>query len=70
LYKSHVNYRKPIILIFLFFALAKLVEGFDKRIYELLDQTISGHSLKHLLMAGVGYEIVRVMTRRGTKATV
>jgi len=43
---------------FLFFSLAKLAENYDKAIYLLLDNTISRHSLKHLLMVAAGYEIV------------
>lgn len=58
LYKSTLVPWKEIILIFIFFGLAKLTEKFDKEIYNLLHSIISGHSLKHLLMAAAGYEIV------------
>jgi hypothetical protein len=64
LYKSSFNHRKEIILIFLFFALAKLTEKFDKEIYHLLSNTISGHSLKHLLMVAAGNEIVIMIRTR------
>lgn len=63
LYKQAGNHWKAIIPIFIFFALAKLAEQFDKQIYFLLHQIISGHSLKHLFVAVAEYEIV-VMTRR------
>lgn len=64
LYSSSSNYLKEIILIFLFFGLAKLCEEFDKDIYHYLSNTISGHSLKHILMAVAGYEIVVMMQGR------
>ncbi len=61
LYKSPIEFRKGIIIIFLFFGLAKLSEKFDREIYNLLSNTISGHSLKHLFMVIAGYEIVAMM---------
>lgn len=61
LYHSPVTFVKQIILIFLFFGLAKLTEKFDKEIYHLLSNTISGHSLKHLFMVISGYQIVVMM---------
>ena len=64
LYKSSFNYAKHIGVIFLFFALPKVAEMFDKQIYSLLNSNISGHSLKHLFMAIAGYEIVVMMRRR------
>jgi hypothetical protein len=66
LYPPPVNLWKEVALIFLFFGLAKLTETFDKDIYHLLHNTLSGHSLKHLLMAVAGYEIV-VLVRRWIK---
>ncbi len=64
LYKSTLVPWKEIILIFLFFGLAKLTEKFDKEIYNFLRGAISGHSLKHLLMAVAEYEIVVMMRYR------
>ncbi len=61
LYKSAIEFKKGLILIFFFFGLAKLTEKFDKEIYHLLSNTISGHSLKHLFMVIAGYEIVVMM---------
>ena len=58
MYKSSSNYTREIVWMFLFFGLAKLAETYDKAIYQLLDNTVSGHSFKHLLMAAAGYEIV------------
>jgi hypothetical protein len=64
LYKSTLVPWKEIILIFIFFGLAKLTEKFDKEIYNYLLSIISGHSLKHLLMAVAEYEIVVMMRYR------
>lgn len=63
-YKSSLNYKKEIILIFLFFGLAKVCEGFDKVIFILSSNAISGHSLKHILMVGAGLEIVKLMRKQ------
>jgi hypothetical protein len=64
LYKSAFNYKKEIILIFLFFGLAKLCESFDREIYNLLSNTISGHSLKHIFVAAAEYEILLLIRKR------
>jgi hypothetical protein len=66
LYKPSFNYVKEIILIFLFFALARVCETFDNKIYYMLGETISGHSLKHLFMAVSCYRIVILIRRRST----
>ena len=67
LYKSPFNQAKEVIPIFLLFGLARLCEKFDKEIYYFLRNTISGHSIKHLLMAAAGYEIIKLMQRRRKK---
>jgi len=67
LYKSPNNYTKQIVCMFLVFGFAKLAETYDKEIYQLLGNTISGHSFKHLLMAVAGYEIAmlfRILKKR------
>ncbi|HEX8331136.1 MAG TPA: ceramidase domain-containing protein [Segetibacter sp.] len=63
-YKSSFNHAKEIISIFIFFGVAKLTETFDKDIYEALNESISGHSLKHLFMAAAEYLIVLQVERR------
>lgn len=64
MYRSSFNYTEEIVWMFLFFGLAKLGETFDKAIFNFLGNTISGHSLKHLLMTAAGYEIVLLMKRK------
>jgi len=64
LYKSRFKYGKDVVLIYLYFMLAKLAETYDREIYDLLNNTLSGHTIKHLLMAGAGYEILNLIHRR------
>jgi hypothetical protein len=64
LYQTPFNYSKEVILMFVFFGLAKFAEHFDKEIYRCLFNTISGHSLKHVFVAIAGYELVSLITRR------
>ncbi len=64
LYNTTFKYWKQIAIIFLLFGIARISEIFDKEIYDLLNQTISGHSLKHLFMAAAGYEIIVLLRYR------
>jgi hypothetical protein len=64
LYKPTFKYSKEVIPMFVLFGLAKLAEHFDKEIYLILYNTISGHSLKHIFVAIAGYELVALITRR------
>ena len=63
LYRSEINLWKEIILIYLFFGLAKFTETFDAAVYRALGDSISGHSIKHLLMAAAGHEIIVLMRK-------
>ncbi len=58
LYKSPATFWKKVVPVFVFFGLAKLVEKYDSEIYGLLGETVSGHSLKHLLMSAAGFRII------------
>jgi len=64
LYKSVTSQWKQILIIFFFFGIAKLNEQFDREVFELLKDTISGHSLKHLFMVAAEFEILVLMRRR------
>lgn len=64
IYKSTFNDLREILLLFVFFVLAKLAEMFDKPVYHLLNNIISGHSLKHLLLVGAQIQIVRMVENR------
>lgn len=69
LYNSTYKHWKQIALIFLLFGIARISEMFDNEIYHLLNEIISGHSLKHLFMAAAGYEII-VLLRYRIKDTI
>jgi hypothetical protein len=46
-----------------FYALAKLFEFFDEKIFS-LGQIVSGHTLKHLAAAAAGFAILRLFQIR------
>ncbi len=47
---------------------AKVLEYFDVGVFDLLGNTISGHSLKHLLSAVATYMILRMLVRSKTRS--
>ena len=51
------------LVVFALYALAKLFETFDRRIYS-FDHIVSGHTLKHLAAAVAGYWIPRMLHKR------
>lgn len=51
-------------LCFILFGLAKITEGYDKMIYHVTSNTISGHTLKHFLAAGAVYALVHYVKHR------
>jgi predicted neutral ceramidase superfamily lipid hydrolase len=63
LYPASIQPWRQILLMYLFFGLAKFTESFDEELYNSLGNTISGHSLKHLLMAAAGYEIMVLISQ-------
>ena len=63
-YKSPFKHERELILIFAFFGIAKLAESYDAEIHACLAGLISGHTIKHVLMAAAGYYIVKMIKRR------
>ena len=53
-----------LILILVFYGLAKLAEGLDGQIWDITGKIISGHSLKHLLAALATYCLVVYLKKR------
>ena len=47
-----------------FYALAKVLETYDKQIFDALGHIVSGHTLKHLAAAGAAYWILRMLQQR------
>ena len=64
-FKSHYNMKSGYYYCLLFYFLAKLTETFDKRIFSLTDEMISGHTLKHIL-AGIGLWFLVSMIKKRT----
>ena len=63
---SHLQ-TKYLIYAFVFYTLSKLAEHFDKQIYELMGQIVSGHTIKHLLAAITTFFFYILLKRRVTQ---
>jgi hypothetical protein len=60
----HYTRSADLVIVAGFYALAKVLETFDKQIFDALGHLVSGHTLKHLAAAGAGYWILRMLQRR------
>ncbi len=56
--------REDIILVVVFYALAKLFELFDNQIFMYTHGILSGHALKHIAAALAGFYIIRMIWKR------
>ncbi len=63
-YKPHHLQPKYLIFAYIFYALSKLTEYFDKQIFEITDQLISGHTIKHLLASIATFCFYFLLKRR------
>jgi len=63
LYKSPPSYLRYLILLFVFYSLAKIAEISDVEIFNALEM-LSGHTLKHLLSAAGTYCILKMLLKR------
>jgi len=52
------------LVVFGFYVLAKILEMFDRQVFSLTGNTISGHTLKHLAAGTAGLWILRMLYRR------
>jgi ceramidase len=52
------------------YGLAKVFETFDLQVYRLLQGTLSGHTIKHVLAAGAVFAVVRQLQRRRAAGAV
>lgn len=52
------------------YGLAKVFETFDLQVYRMLNGTLSGHTIKHVLAAGAVFAVVRQLRRRQPLAAV
>lgn len=53
--------------VFAWYGLSKLFEHFDKQVFGLLGNTISGHTLKHLAAAASALVVLRMLSSRTSK---
>lgn len=63
-YPSRYTHSKDIYQVIVLYAVAKMTELLDMPIYNLTGHFISGHTVKHLLVAWVVYRIVRMLQKR------
>ncbi len=66
IYKPYHLQTKYLVYAFVFYTLSKLAEHFDKQIYELMGQIVSGHTIKHLLAAIATFCFYLLLKRRVT----
>ena len=64
LYRSGYTHGWLLLAAFVGYALAKLAEHYDVALFTLSGETVSGHTLKHLLAAGGCYCIALMLARR------
>jgi len=55
---------RHIFWVFAWYGLSKVLEHFDKQVFEMLGYTISGHSLKHLAAAVSALVVLRMLSTR------
>ena len=65
-YKPTHLQTKYLIYAFIFYTLSKLFEHFDKHIYELMNQFVSGHTIKHLFAAIATFFVYLLLKRQVT----
>ena len=63
LLKARYTRNWDFLMVFALYALAKIFETLDRRIYS-VGHVVSGHTLKHLAAATAGYWILRMLQRR------
>jgi len=63
-YEARHTHRRYLLYGLACYALAKVVEFYDREIFTLTSHAISGHSLKHLVAALAGYYVYRMLRLR------
>jgi hypothetical protein len=63
-YEAQYTHRRYLMYGLAFYLLAKAAEFYDREVFALTAQAISGHSLKHLLSAVAPYCVLRMLQRR------
>ncbi len=63
-YKASHLQPKYLIYAYIFYALSKITEYFDKEIFEIIGQLVSGHTIKHLLASIAAFCFYILLKRR------
>ncbi len=63
--RTHGRY---VVYFLAWYALAKAFEAYDGKVYALLGDMISGHSVKHLLAAAAAYAVLAMLRRTETES--
>ncbi len=70
LFRGHHTSGKHVFYLILWYALAKVCEQFDNEIYALLGNTVSGHTLKHLIAAVATYMVLAMLRSAGSSKQI
>ena len=66
LFRGHHTSGKHVFYLILWYALAKVCEHFDNGIFAILGNSVSGHTLKHLLAAIATYVVLAMLRSAGS----
>lgn len=62
--------KKYFLAVFMFYLIAKILESYDKQLYEMLNHTISGHSLKHISASLATFVFILFIKKHHEKSIV
>lgn len=68
-FPSRYTYGSALLWVAGFYVLAKLLETFDRQIFALTGNVVSGHTLKHLAAATASYWVLRMLMKRRSVVT-
>lgn len=63
-FPSRYTYGSALLVVAGFYVLAKLLETFDRQIFALTGDVVSGHTLKHLAASMASYWVLRMLMKR------
>jgi hypothetical protein len=64
LFPARHSHRRYLLVGLLFYAVAKLLEIYDRPVYIATADVVSGHTLKHLLAAAAPWMVLLMLMRR------
>ena len=64
LYEPRFTHRRLLVVALSLYVLAKIAEEFDVAIFSLLNEAVSGHTIKHLFAAACCYSLVAFLKKR------